>query len=146
MAITSIILGSAVLYVANQNNGTLNKLSQQTQIMAKETLRNAKLEARPFSIYITPREIWVQPERMLLDGEKPTPPKSALDIPEGVRVSLLTSPDSDWITVEKNDAPFIWTFTQSGLCDALEIQFEDDDNIQTATFHSLTAGEIINED
>jgi len=143
MAIISIILGSAVLFLANQSNGALDQLAQQTQVMAKETLRNAKLKERPFSIYITPREIWVQPENMPIEDE---PPTSALTIPDGVRVSLLTNPDGDWFTLAKNDAPFIWTFTQSGLCDALEIRFEDDDNIQTIAFHSLTAGEVIDED
>ena len=146
MAIISIILGSAVLFLANQSNGELDKLAQQTQIMAKQTLRKAKLEERPFSIYITPREIWVQPENMPLDDEDITPPKSSLIVPQGVRISLLTDPDEDWFTLAKNDDPFIWTFTQSGLCDSLEIQFEDDDGIQTIAFHSLTAGEVIDED
>ncbi len=146
MAIISIILGSAVLFIANQSNGALDQLAQQTQIMAKETLRKAKLEERPFSIYITPREIWVQPESMQLEEEDAIAPQSSLIVPQGVRVSLLTNPDEDWFTLGKNDAPFIWTFTQSGLCDFLEIQFEDDDGIQTIAFHSLTAGEIIDED
>ena len=146
LAIISIISGSAVLFVANQSNGALDKLAQQTQIMAKETLRNAKLEERPFSIYITPREIWAQPESMQFEEENTTSPQSSLIVPQGVRVSLLTNQGDDWFTLGKNDAPFIWTFTQSGLCDSLEIRFEDDDNIQTIAFHSLTAGEVIDED
>lgn len=146
MAIVSIILGSAVLFMANQSNGALDKLAQQTQIMAKETLREAKLKERPFSIYITPTKIWVQAESMQLEGESPAPPESALTVPDGVSVSLLTNPEKGWFTLEKNDAPFIWSFTQSGLCDSLEVRFEDGNGIQTIAFHSLTAGEVIDED
>ena len=145
MAIISIILGSAVLFLTNQSNGALEKLAQQTQIMAKQTLRKAKLEQRPFSISISPKEIWVQPARMQFEGEDLQPHSPGLTVPDGVRVSLLTHPEEGWITLSKNDPPFIWTFTQSGLCDSLEIQFEDDTGVQTIAFHSLTAGEIIDE-
>jgi prepilin-type N-terminal cleavage/methylation domain-containing protein len=145
-AIVSIILGSAVLFLADQGNGALDKLAQQTQIMAKETLRKAKLKERPYSIHITATKIWVAAGSMQFEGGDIEPPESALIIPEGVSVSLLANnTDKNWFTLSKNDAPFIWTFTQSGLCDSLEIRFEDDDNIQTVGFHSLTAGEIIDE-
>ena len=82
---------------------------------------------------------------MQFEGEDLQPHSPGLTVPDGVRVSLLTHPEEGWITLSKNDAPFIWTFTQSGLCDSLEIQFEDDTGVQTIAFHSLTAGEIIDE-
>lgn len=144
MVIVSVLLGSAILFLAERSNGELEKLAQKTQILAKETLRNAKLQQRPFSIIISHKEIWAQPENWQLDDQNQPSANPTLDVPEGISISLSTHSDDEWFTLDKSDPPFIWTFTQSGICDPLEIRFENDGGIQTIAFHSLTAGEIIN--
>ncbi|MFD2159061.1 hypothetical protein ACFSW8_09140 [Rubritalea tangerina] len=126
----------------------MEQIAQQTQVLAKETLRKAKQEERPYSIILTNREIWVQPENsnLELDLQDASRRTQTIAIPDGVSVSILEQPDDGWFTLKKNSAPFIWTFTQSGLCDNLEIQFEDDNAIETMAFHPLTAGEILDEE
>ena len=103
MAIISIILGSAVLFVANQSNGALDKLAQRTQIMAKETLRDAKLKGAPiFYLHHIKRNLGSAREHAI-GGTKILRPAYKPHSPflQGVRVSLLTNPDDDWFTLGK---------------------------------------------
>lgn len=143
LVIISVILASAVLFLSQNNNRKVAEITQKTQILAKETLRESKFSNRAQSIFITSSEIWSAPESSIQND--PTETDSSIqriEIPEGVTVSCRDSSNANWVTLAKNDPPFVWPFTRNGLCGAVSIRFESDEAVQQMTFHPLTAGEL----
>ena len=146
MAIISIIIGGAVMYVSGASDGAVENLAIDTRVLAKKTLTKAKLSERPQSIIISNEAIWAQPESVQSDSDEIEPPKTGLlTIPAAVTVSIQLNQEEGWFPIGKNDKPFIWTFTQSGLCDPIDLRFEGDASIETMSFHPLTAGEIVDD-
>lgn len=146
MAIISIIIGGAVMYVSGASDGAVEKLAIDTRVLAKKTLTKAKLHERPHSIFITNEAIWAQPESIQDDEEEIEPPKTGLlTIPEEVTVSVQLNQEEGWFIIGKNDQPFVWTFTQSGLCYPIDLRFEGEAAVETMSFHPLTAGEIVDD-
>ena len=147
LAIISTIMGGAILMLTGGGSQLVDKVRLETQSLAKETLRDAKLHERPYSIIVSHEAIWSTPEVSRSEDDPLSPPeKGLINIPETVTVSYLIAGDEEWSTITKSDEPLVWAFTQSGLCGALSLRFEDEDSIHEMSFHPLTAGELADED
>lgn len=143
MAIISVMLAGAALFLGDNDDNRVNDIAQKTQILAKETLREAKSKDRAQSIFISYNSMWVAPESELSsDSDEETEKLSLIEIPEDIVVSYKRFGETVWTTITKSDPPFIWTFTQSGLCDNVSISFETEDAVNQMSFHPLTAGEL----
>lgn len=142
LAIISTLIGGTIVMIANDGKDEITTITKDLQVLAKETLREAKLTERAQSIFITTEEIWAAPESDTSEDAAPTKGSSAIQIPEGVTVSYSYSGSNSWSTLKNNNAPFVWAFTQTGLCDAVSIKFESEDAVSEMSFHPLTAGEL----
>lgn len=146
MVIISTMIAGAVLYMSQSSQGPITELAQKTQILAKKTLREAKSTDRPQSIYISHNAIWAQAELVTTEDQTfRETPKGSIPVPEDITVSYLMPDDSTWTRLAKNDAPLVWAFTQTGLCEAISLKFESEKAVHELSFHALTAGELTNE-
>lgn len=143
MMIISILIGSAVFFFASESDEKVEKLSRATQLLAKETMRDAKKEQRAYSLFISKEAIWVEPE-MAREAELETR-LNELEVDEGITISYKLNEENGWYTITSNSDPFIWSFTQTGLCEPLTLQFENQVAVDEISFHPLTAGQRLNE-
>ena len=142
LAIISTLIGGAVVMIANGGKDEISVIAKDLQVLAKETLREAKFSDRAQSIFISSEEIWAAPESDIADDNSPPKSGNSIKIPEDVTVSYSYSGSNSWTTVKSASSPFIWAFTQTGLCDAVSIKFESEDAVSEMSFHPLTAGEL----
>lgn len=144
MVIISILLGSAVIFFVGESDKAVENLSQQTQLLAKKTMRDAKDEQRAYSLFISSESIWAESEmRELEDGDTRS---GTIEVDEDITISYQLDPEAGWQRIDSNDSPLIWTFTQTGLCEPLTLRFENDIAVDEISFHPLTAGKLINAD
>lgn len=143
MVIISVLLGSAALFFVGSSDESVEKLSRDTQLLAKKTMRSAKEKQRAYSIFITSKSVWAEPE--MLNLEEAETSTSAIPIDDGIIISYLLDEESGWQTISSNGATFVWSFSQNGLCEPLTLRFENDIAVDEVAFHPLTAGKIIDE-
>ncbi|MGJ8671566.1 type II secretion system protein [Rubritalea sp.] len=143
MMIISVLLGSAALFFVGSSDEDVENLSRDTQRLAKKTMRSARDEQRAYSLFISPKSIWSEPEMIDLEYVESRP--NEIQIDEDITVSYLLDEESGWQRVSTNDTPFVWSFSQTGLCEPISLRFENDVAVDEVTFHPLTAGKLIDE-
>ena len=147
MVIVTILMGSAFLLFSKNDDSALEKLSRETQILAKETLRSAKQEQRPYYVILSHDSIWAETDvdTQALSDSSPAQNSRVINIDPGITLSYRYITESDWTTISKGQEPLVWTFAKSGLCQQISLRFSTDDGVTEATFHPLTAGLTIDE-
>ncbi|MFC5050024.1 type II secretion system protein [Rubritalea spongiae] len=143
MVIISVLLGSAALFFVGSSDEAIEKLSRETQLLAKKTMRSAKDQQRAYSIIITSKSVWAEPE--MLNLEEAETSTIAIPVDKDITISYLLDEETGWQRITNNDSPFVWSFSQTGLCEPLTLRFENNIAVDEVTFHPLTAGKLIDE-
>jgi prepilin-type N-terminal cleavage/methylation domain-containing protein len=143
LAIITTLLGSSILFFLGETKQNLEQTSQQTQLLAKHTMREARELQRPLSILFTNKHIWVVPESSPVTKEPPSL-EDSISVDENITISYLIDNEQGWTILEPNSQPLVWTFTGTGICQALSLRFENDIATDEIDFHPLTAGKISN--
>lgn len=148
MVIIAAVMGSAVFLLTQGGSNTLSKLSIETEVLAKKTLRTAKEQQRAYFVIARHDAIWAESaiQSLELDNVTPSDEIGIITIPSDVTISYRIEGNDNWFALKKGNPPLVWAFSQAGLCEAVSLRFENDRGVTEETFHPLTASSLRDED